>query len=218
MKPTTFPIVDPMAEAYAEGHTSEAPQALEALERWAHLHTTHPRMVAGHWQGRLLELIASMIQPRHAVEVGSFVGYSTVCLARGLAEGGVLEAIEVEEEYEDIIRKNLKDNGIEDRVRLHIAPAQEVIPTLGEGFDLAFIDADKAGNRRYYDLLVPRMRRGGLIMIDNVLWSGKVLSPEAEADRDTMELCQFNDYVQGDARVENVLLPVRDGLMLCRVR
>lgn len=215
MKPVTDSIVNPRAEAYAEGHTSEERAELSALSRWAHLHTTHPRMVAGHWQGRLLEMISCMVRPQKAVEIGSFLGYSTRCLALGLAEEGVLHTIEVEEEYEEAIRRATADLG--DRVRLHIGPALDIIPTLEGPFDLAFIDADKQHNREYYDLLVPRMRGGGFILIDNVLWSGKVLHPEENSDRDTQALLAFNDYVQNDPRTDNVLLPVRDGLMVCCV-
>mgnify|MGYP004443345953 CR=1 FL=1 len=217
MKPLISDIVSPDAQQYAESHTSAEPPALEALERWTHLHTAHPRMAAGHYQGRLLEMLVSMARPHLAVEVGSFVGYSTACIARGLADNGVLHAIEVEEEYEQRIRLSLQQNGVGERVHLHIGDALQVIPSLPSPIDWAFIDADKGSNRAYYDLLLPKMSHGGYILIDNVLWSGKVLHADVNRDRDTLLLCQFNDYVQSDPRVENVLLPLRDGLMLCRV-
>jgi len=210
--------VSPEAELYAENHTSPETPDLAALDRWVHLHTSHPRMAAGHYQGRLLQMLAQIKKPYRAIEIGSFVGYSTVCIARGLAEGGILHAIEVEEEYEDVILRSVRAAGVDDRVSLHIGSAMDVIPQLDGAFDLAFIDADKLSNQTYYDMLVPRMNPEGVIMIDNVLWGGKVFNPEVNRDKDTVLLMQFNEYVQNDSRVENLLLPVRDGIMICRVK
>lgn len=218
MKPITHTIVSSEAENYSEEHTTPETPDLRNLDRWVHLHTSHPRMAAGHYQGRLLQMLTQLKAPHRAVEIGSFVGYSTVCIARGLAEGGVLHAIEVEEEYEEVILRSVTTAGVGEKVRLHIGAAKDVVPQIEGKFDLAFIDADKLSNRLYYDMLVPRMNPGGIIIVDNVLWSGKVFSPEVNRDKDTALLMQFNDYVQADSRVDNLLLPVRDGIMVCRVK
>ena len=217
MKPQTCPITDSRIEDYAENHTSPESAELNQLNRWVHLHTAQPRMISGAYQGKFLEMISSMIAPKKAVEVGSFVGYSTVCLAKGVAEGGVLHAIEVNEEFEDLINHQLDKNGVSSVVTLHIGDAKTIIPHLEEPFDLAFIDADKPSTDLYYELLLPKMKKGGFLLIDNILWSGKVVFEQPPTDKDTPILKAFNDKVQNDPRVENVLLPIRDGLMLCKV-
>ncbi len=217
MTTATCDITHPKAQEYAEAHSTPEQPPLRELNRWAHLNTAQPRMIAGAYQGRLLQMLSQMVRPHRAVELGSYVGYSTVCLAQGLADDGVLHAIEADEECEDIIRHALAAARVGEKVRLHIGPALEVIPTIDERYDLAFIDADKRNTPRYYDMLVPRMNIGGFIVIDNVLWSGKVLSDVSASDKDTLLFCEFNDYVQHDRRVENLLLPIRDGLMLARV-
>lgn len=213
----THIIIDPDASAYAEAHTTAEDATLYALNRWAHLHTAQPQMMAGAYQGRLLHLLCAAMQPRVVVELGSFVGYSTICLARGLAADGRLFAIEAEEEYEPCLRRHLHEAGVDDRVEVCIGRASEVLPTLDVEVDLAYVDADKTNSLSYYEALLPKMRRGGMIVVDNVLWGGKVLSAEADNDRDTRTMRELNDHIQSDPRVENLLLPVRDGLMLCRV-
>lgn len=217
MKPLTIPITSALVEDYAEKHTSPEDAVLHDIYRWAHLHTPQPRMASGHYQGRLLQTFSEMIRPKRAIEIGCFVGYSTICIARGLCEEGRLDAIEVNEEYEDIILKNLNTANLTDKVKLHIGNALEVIPRLGESYDLAFIDADKPSSKSYYDMLVPKMNKGGVILIDNILWSGKVLVEQPRPDHDTDLIKELNDYIQADKRVENILLPIRDGLMLCRI-
>lgn len=212
------PVIDwENAARYAEEHTTQPDRVLYELDRWVHLYRAQPRMAAGAYQGKLLEFLTSMTRPLKAVEVGSFVGYSTICIARGLAPEGTLHAIEIDEECEPVIRRNLAQAHLSDKVSLHIADAQSVIPTLGDNIDFAFIDADKTSTRHHYDLLVPRMRQGGVILIDNVMWSGKVLVPHPATDHDTARFKAFNDYIQSDPRVENIFLPLRDGLLLCRV-
>lgn len=215
MKPDTCDITHPLAREYAETHTTPEDEVLHDITRWTHLNMAQPRMNAGPFQGKLLQMVSQMIRPSRAIEIGSYVGYSTICLARGLRPDGILHAVEVEEEYEDRIRTHLRQAGVENRVNLHIGDAAQVIPQIDEIFDLAFVDADKTHTREHYDLILPKMRSGGFILVDNILWGGKVLSNTA--DRDTRILKDFNEYVQNDARVENLLLPVRDGLMLCRV-
>lgn len=217
MEKFTCPIVTPEVEEYAENHTTPESEELYQLNRWVHLHMVKPRMLSGAFQGKFLEMISRMIAPKVAVEVGSFAGYSTSCIAQGVQEGGVLHAIEIDDEYEDIILNSLRKTHTSHKVKLHIGNALEVIPAIGEHIDMAFIDADKVNTLNYYNLLVPKMKGGGWILVDNILWSGKVVFDQPESDRDTSLLKQFNDFVQQDSRVENLLLPIRDGVMLCRV-
>lgn len=224
-KPQT--IISLEAEEYAEAHSTTPGSTLQDIERWVHLNTPQPRMLAGAWQGEFLRLLSLMLRPKLAVEVGSFVGYSAICIAAGADE---LHTIEVNPEREEQIQRNLRNADMADRVILHIGDAHTIIPTLPDEIDLAFVDADKQHSQDYYDLLIPKLTYGGILIIDNVLWSGKVLSasqpygnrttasPEisTQTDADTIAALRLNDYIQHDPRVENLLLPVRDGLMLCR--
>ena len=210
-------IVTPRAEAYAEACTSAESELLHRITRWTHLHMAYPHMLSGAYQGQLLTLIAAILHPHTAIEVGAFVGYSTICLAQGMPQGSVLHTVEANDEIESQLRSNLVEAGVDGRVEVHIGSALQVVPALDEVFDLAFIDADKRNTQVYYDLLLPKMRRGGVVLVDNVLWGGKVLLDEATYDTDTRLMDAFNRYVQQDSRVENILLTLRDGLMLCRV-
>ncbi len=210
-------MVHPDVEQYAEEHTSPESDMLHALNRWTHLKTPNPHMLSGHYQGKLLEFISSMVQPHRVLEIGAFVGYSTVCLSEGLAKDGVLHSIEADEECEDIIRKTLEKAGLANRVILHIGNAMDILPQLvAEKFDLAFVDADKANSIKYYETIVPMLKSGGILLIDNVLWNGKVLYEQRSGDKETDIFKQLNDLIQNDPRVENILLTIRDGLMMCR--
>lgn len=206
---------------YIESHTALPDSVLDGIERWAHLHTAQPQMICGPAEGQLLTLLCRSVAARCAVEVGAFVGYSTICIARGLAEGGTLHTFEVNEEYADIIRHHLSLAGVSQRVNVRIGDAKKLIPSVFVAeeptVDFAFIDADKRHTREYYDLLVPRMQRGGLLLVDNVLWGGKVLDTDTHHDADTLCINQFNNYVQQDSRVANTMLAIRDGLLICRV-
>lgn len=208
-------------EEYTEAFTTSQDDTLTAIERWAHLHTAQPQMVCGPYQGQLLTMLCRSSHARCAVEVGAFVGYSTVCMARGLDNGATLHSFEINEEYESVIRRHLAMAKVDDRVTLHIGDAKELIPRQFQDgcsqVDIAFIDADKRHTKDYYDLIVPRMRRGGLVIVDNVLWGRKVLDLEQNKDADTRCMHAFNEYVQADKRVENILLNVRDGLLICSV-
>ena len=214
----TCSITNALAEAYSEAHTSPEDDVLYQINRSIHLHTSNPRMSSGPYQGRWLQMVSEMLVPKVVVEIGVFAGYATICLARGLAEGGVLYAVEAEDEYEDFIRENLRLTAMEDRVNLCIGRALQVIPTLPDDIDLVYLDADKINYLQYYELLVPKIRKGGILMIDNVLWSGKVLYDQPQGDRETAVLKSLNDKIQADPRVENVLLPIRDGLMMVRIK
>lgn len=214
---TTCDITNPLADEYAALHTSEQDEVMYAIDRSIHLHTANPRMSSGPVQGRLLQILSEMLRPHTAVEIGVFAGYASVCLARGLAQGGRLYAVEAEEEYEDMIRRHLAVAGVADRVELAVGRALSVIPSLPDQIDLVYLDADKICYLDYYELLVPKMRQGGILLIDNMLWGGKVLFPQPQGDRETAVLKALNDRIQTDPRVENILLPFRDGLMLARV-
>jgi caffeoyl-CoA O-methyltransferase len=205
----------PELETYVEEHTTAEPEVLARLNRETHLSQVYPRMLSGHVQGTLLRMISSMVNPVRILEIGTFTGYSALCLASGLAEEGILHTIEVDPELEEIIRRYISEAGLTGRVILHTGPAAEIIPSLDESWDLVFIDADKPNYLAYYNLVFDRVRKGGFILADNALWDGKVLNPDTRS-RDTRGIIEFNEFVQNDKRVENLLLPVRDGLMIIR--
>ena len=202
-------------EEYLEQHTTPMDEVLHELYRETHLHAMNPRMASGPVQGRLLQFLCQLMRPRKVLEIGTFTGFSTICMARGMASDGMLTTIEANEEHEGIIRKYLAKAGVADRVQLIIGDAKTVIPTLDGGFDLIFLDADKVSYPVYYDLVMEKLNPGGMLLADNVLWEGKVLNFNTK-ERDTQAICAFNDKVQNDPRVENVLLPIRDGLMMVR--
>ena len=202
-------------EEYLEQHATPMDEVLHELYRETHLHAMNPRMASGPVQGRFLQLLCQLMQPKKVLEIGTFTGFATICMARGMGSDGLLTTIEANEEYEGIIRKYLAKAAVADRVRLIIGDAKEVIPTLGGGFDMVFIDADKISYPSYYDLVIEKLNPGGVILADNVLWEGKVLNVGTK-ERDTKAIQAFNDKVQNDPRVENVLLPLRDGLMMIR--
>lgn len=199
---------------YCELHSSTPPAYLQQLERETHLKTLAPQMLSGPLQGRFLALISKLIRPQRVMEIGTFTGYSALCLAEGLAEEGELHTIEANRELGWLIRKYIDASPFAQQIHLHIGQAQLVIPTLPGIFDLVFMDAGKLDYPLYYDLVIDRMSAGGLLIADNVLWSGKVV--EAEKDMDTRSLDAFNKRVLADERVETLLLPLRDGLMLAR--
>ena len=199
-------------EDYVATHTSSESELLKELNRKTHLDVLMPQMLSGHIQGRILSMFSRMMRPKRIIEVGTYTGYSGICLAEGLQADGLLYSLDINAELEELITNYWKEAGILDKTRLHIGNALEIIPDLQETWDLAFIDADKINYYNYYELILPSMRKGGLIIADNVLWSGKVT--EEKKDKDTAALHEFNEKIQADPRVDNVLLPVRDGLML----
>ena len=199
---------------YAEAHTSPDSDLLIALERETHLKTLSPRMLSGHLQGRFLSLISHLMQPKRVLEIGTFTGYSALCLAEGLADNGILYALEANDELEYLIKQSVKKSPLPHKIKLLIGDALEIIPNLNETFDLVFIDAGKRDYPLYYDLVIDKVRSGGLIIADNILWSGKVV--EDKKDVDTQIIDTFNKKIHADERVENILLPLRDGLMMAR--
>jgi len=212
--------MDDEINLYAEAHTSPESDVLRRLNRETHVQVLAPRMLSGHLQGRLLSMISHMVRPRRILELGTFTGYSALCLAEGLAPEGELHTVEQNPELESRIQRYLTEANLGTRVHLHIGQALDIIPSLQETWDLVFIDADKINNDAYYELVLPQVRPGGFILIDNVLWSGKALAsyPVKPADKDAHAVRAFNDKVQQDERVENVLLPVRDGILIVRKR
>lgn len=199
---------------YILRHSDEEGQLLAALNRDAHVNLLQPRMLSGHLQGRFLKMLCRMARPARVLEIGTYTGYATLCLAEGLPTGGHVDTIELNDEMEDFIRKYLEQSPFRDRVTLHIGDARAVIPTLEGEFDLVFIDADKRQYSAYYDLVFPRVRPGGLILADNTLWDGHVVESPAPTDRQTLGIMAFNDKIKRDERVEKVILPLRDGLTL----
>ncbi len=206
-----------MMEDYIAAYSQPQDRVLAWIEKQTHLRTNHARMLCGPVEGKLLEMISGMISPRRILEIGVFTGYSSICLARGLKEGGMLDALELNDELEDLIREAYRRADLEDRIRLYIGDAKEIIPGLDpEAYDLVFIDANKREYTRYYDLVWDKVRPGGYILADNVLWNGKVFSEHAPADAQTRGIMEFNERVRNDPRVENVILPLRDGLNMIR--
>ena len=201
---------------YLQSHSSPLPDALQWLERETHVRTNHARMLSGHEVGSLLSFLSRLKAPSSILEIGVFTGYSTVCLAQGLAEGGVLHAIEINDELEDIIREAYDRAGISRKVQLHFGDAKEIIPGISGCFDMVYIDANKREYTEYYDLVFDKVSPGGLIVADNVLWDGKVFQDPMPADAQTRGIAAFNDMVAADGRVENFILPLRDGLNIIR--
>ncbi len=212
-------FLDESIEYYSVNHTQDEPEILKKLNRETYSKIMFPRMLSGHLQGRVLSMLSKMIRPVRILEIGTFTGYSCICLSEGLMENGIIHTIEINEELETMIRQYLQEAGISEKVKLHFGKALEIIPgiLMREGFfDLVFIDADKINYSKYFDLVFPQIRPGGFIIADNVLWSGKVLDKPENQDADTKALVEFSLKVQNDNKVENVLLPVRDGLMIIR--
>ncbi|TVQ12348.1 MAG: O-methyltransferase [Bacteroidetes bacterium] len=210
-------FTDPQAEKYSIAHTTEESTVLKKLNRETHAKILKARMLSGHMQGKLLEMISCMLQPSVVLEIGTYTGYSAICLSKGLAKGGTIHTIDHNEELEDFSRSFFRDAGIEDSIEYHIGEALEVLPSINGPFDLVFLDADKENYIAYYDEVIDKVRRGGVILADNVLWSGKVFSEEAAGnDPEAHALIQFNGYVHNDPRVENLMLPFRDGLSIIR--
>lgn len=201
---------------YIKAHIDAEPEYLAAINHEAHVMLINPRMSSGHFQGRFLSMITSMIQPKRILELGTFVGYSALCMAEALPADGVLHTIESDDEMEDMIRTNLAASPCGNKVKLHIGKALEIIPTFAETFDMVFIDADKREYSAYYDAVFDKVRPGGYILADNTLWNGKILEPLQHGDKQTAEILHFNDYIASDKRVEKVIVPLRDGLTIIR--
>jgi caffeoyl-CoA O-methyltransferase len=207
-------IINEALQQYSEQHTTPENDLLRSINRNTHANVLRPRMLSGHLQGRVLAIFSQMLRPLNILEIGTYTGYSALCMAEGLREGGKLITIDVNEELEQMVRSSFSSSPHNSRIDFRIGDARAIIPTLSETFDLVFIDADKENYSLYFDLVFDKVSPGGIILADNVLWSGKVI--DARPDKDTVAIQEFNRKIHEDKRVENVLLPIRDGIMMIR--
>lgn len=199
-------------QRYIEQHTTDESALLKKINRDTHAHVLMSRMLSGHVQGRFLSMMSKLVKPKTILEIGTYTGYSAICLVEGLQPNGKLITIDVNEELESRVRKYFDGSGLGDKIDFRIGDARKIIPTLTETLDLVFIDADKENYSLYFDLVIDKVSSGGLILADNVLWSGKVIEPKP--DKDTKAIIEFNKKVQNDPRIENLLMPLRDGVMM----
>lgn len=204
-------------EDYIENHSEKEPELLAALNKETYQKILLPRMLSGHFQGRVLSMLSKLIRPVNILEIGTYTGYSALCLCEGMQENGSLHTIDIKEELIDFQRKHFDKSPWGKQIIQHLGEATTIIPTLDMKFDLVFIDADKENYSNYFELIVPKMNKGGIILSDNVLWSGKVLEPLHPKDMSTKVLLEYNALLKEDPRVETVLLPIRDGLTVSRV-
>lgn len=204
-------------EDYIEQHSEKEPELLAALNKETYQKILLPRMLSGHFQGRVLSMLSKLIRPIKILEIGTYTGYSALCLCEGMQENGQLHTIDIKEELVDFQRKHFDKSPWGNQIFQHLGEAVDIIPNLDLKFDLVFIDADKENYLNYFELILPKMNKGGIILSDNVLWSGKVLEPIHPKDTSTQILTQYNQLLRDDPRVETVLLPIRDGLTVSRV-
>jgi len=201
-------------QKYIESHSSPQSEALSWLERQTNIRTNYPRMLSGAVQGKFLEFIVRMCSARRVLEIGTFTGYSAICLAFSLPEGGIVDTLEINDELEDLTREGWDRAGVSSKIRLHIGNALEILPGLDPGYDIAYIDANKREYSEYYEMILPLMKQGGVILVDDVMLGGKVYEDNPSCDKQTQGLLKFNDLVASDSRVETVMLPIRDGLSI----
>ncbi len=207
-------------EQYVETMSSPEEALLRELERETYLRVINPRMISGHIQGKFMEMLVRMLRPRRILEIGTFTGYSALCMAAGLDDGGIIDTCEIDDELEEMIRNFFDRSQHGGKIRLHIGSALEIAPTLGERYDLVFMDGDKREYTAYYNMLMDNglVGSGSFILADNILWYGKVVEPVAKGDKQTQAIVDFNRMIREDERVENVIIPIRDGINLIRVK
>ena len=202
---------------YCENHSTQEDALLRKIDRETQLKVLKPRMLSGALQGKMLELFTKMINPKIALEIGTYTGYSAICIARGLGKSGKLITMDINDELETMVREFFEESGMAEKIDYRLGNALDILPDLEGPFDMVFIDADKINNEKYFDLIIDKTSQGGIIMADNVLWSGKVLVKKGQKiDKDTKAILDFNAKINEDPRVENVLLPIRDGIMMAR--
>lgn len=209
-------FIDEKLDKYVCEHTEQEPAYLAELNRRTNLEVLQPRMLSGHFQGRVLSMLSHMIQPKRILEIGTYTGYSALCMAEGLTSDGLLITIDVNEELEEIVNEFIEKANLRSKIKTICGDAMEVIPTLNETFDLVFIDADKKNYVNYYKLVFDKVSPGGYIIADNVLWSGKVIDEKSQNDASTKAILAYNKLIHEDKRVQEILLPIRDGLMIAR--
>lgn len=209
-----------LLEKYIHDYSSDEDALLHELDRETHLRVINPRMISGHIQGKLLELIVKMFRPKNVLEIGAFTGYSALCMAAGLEDGAVIDTCEVDDELEALAQSFFDRSPYGDKIHLHVGSALDIAPKLGKQFDLVFMDGDKREYPAYYDMLMDGglLHSGSVILADNILWYGKVVQPVAHNDHHTQALIEFNRRVKEDERVESVILPLRDGINIIRVK
>lgn len=207
-------------EQYVETMSSPEEALLRELERETYLRAINPRMISGHIQGKFMEMLVRMLRPRRILEIGTFTGYSALCMAAGLDDGGIIDTCEIDDELEEMIRSFFDRSQHGGKIRLHIGSALEIAPTLGERYDLVFMDGDKREYTAYYNMLMDNglVGSGSFILADNILWYGKVVEPVAKGDKQTQAIVDFNRMIREDERVENVIIPIRDGINLIRIK
>lgn len=207
-------------EQYVETMSSPEDALLRELERETYLRVINPRMISGHIQGKFMEMLVRMLRPRRILEIGTFTGYSALCMAAGLDDGGIIDTCEIDDELEEMIRSFFDRSQHGGKIRLHIGSALEIAPTLGERYDLVFMDGDKREYTAYYNMLMDNglVGSGSFILADNILWYGKVVEPVAKGDKQTQAIVDFNRMIREDERVENVIVPIRDGINLIRIK
>jgi predicted O-methyltransferase YrrM len=203
-------------DAYVVAHSEDEPALLQQLTRETYQKILQPRMLSGHYQGRVLSMISKMVHPKSVLEIGTYTGYSAICLSEGLAKDGVLHTIDINEELIDFQRKYFDASGFGSNIKQHLGNALDIIPQLDINFDLVFIDADKENYPHYFECIIDRIHPGGIILSDNVLWSGKVIASLDPKDEATKSLIAYNTLLKNDSRVDTVVLPIRDGLTICR--
>ena len=203
-------------EEYITAHSDIEPEYLAKLNRITHLRMINPRMLSGHFQGRVLAMFCHMIQPKTVLEIGTFTGYSAISMAEGMPEDGVLHTIDYDDELESFLKDVFAKSNQGHKIKLHIGDALTEIAKMNDIFDLVFIDADKEEYQAYYEAVLPKVRQGGYLLVDNTLWDGKVLKPVDPKDKETIAIMKFNEFIAKDTRIEKVLLPIRDGLTLIR--
>ncbi|NDW18856.1 O-methyltransferase [Dysgonomonas sp. 216] len=203
-----------LLEKYILDHIDEESEILKQLDRDAHVNLLRPRMLSGHLQGKILKMFCRLLQPKFILEIGTYTGYSALCLAEGAADDAEIHTIEINDELEDFIKKHLYKSKLKDKIHLHIGDAAQIIPDINCMFDMVFIDANKRHYIEYYNMIFDKVRQGGLIIADNTLWDGKVLETPHHTDKQTLGILEFNDMLVKDNRVEKVILPIRDGLTL----
>lgn len=205
-------------DEYSVDHTQQESELLSRLARETHQKVLQPRMLSGHYQGRLLSMISKIARPKSILELGTYTGYSALCLAEGLQKEGTLHTIDINEELKDLQKKYFDQSNFKDQIHQHLGNALNIIPSLNLKFDLVFIDADKPNYPDYFDLIINKVNPGGIILTDNVLWSGKVVEKIKEDDESTLALVKYNKMVAEDSRLETIMLPIRDGLSISRLK
>lgn len=216
MEKQIHPFLDKRIEDYCQEFCSKEDDRLKYIDRQTHIKFLRPNMLSGNWQGTLLKIISLLVKPQRVLEIGTFTSYATLCLAEGLREDGIVHTIERDESLQEFIEETIAKFNLQDKIKLHIGNALEVVDTIEGNFDLIFIDADKANYPTYFEKCVERLNSGGILIADNILWYGKIVLDVRDSDKETKAIMNFNKMVTEDDRLDNLIIPLRDGLMVAR--